>query len=896
MSTSSGRVLLVSVGLILAGACGAREPEPRAAGEPSEARAGAAVAPAPQAPLRLPEVAAPLRYRAGLEIDPKATSFRGHIEIDVDVKAATNELWLNAHHLRIEKAALRRGAASTALEARAAPRNVVSLRGDIPAGKATLVLDYTGKQAVTLHNGMGRYFEAGDWYVVTHFEPADARRVFPCFDDPRFKVPWQVELTVPAGNMALTNTAPERESKLPDGRTKVSFKATRPLPSYLIAIAVGPFEAVDAGKSRTGVPTRIVVPRGRAGDATYAVKEVGKVLAQLEDYTGIPYDYGKLDHVVVPGTQRGAMEHPGLVTYGPRWLLIRKGESVAARRGQIGIVAHELAHQWFGNLVTLAWWDDLWLNEAFATWMAPKTIAAVHPEMDGTVDPVSARAVALHNDTLATARRIRQPITAESDMRAAFDRITYAKGATVIRMFERWIGPDRFQKAVREYLSAHVDGNATASDFLSVLDKAAADKPVGEAFATFLDQPGVPEIAMELRCQGGPAKLRLQQRRHVPAGAASVSERQVWQVPVCVAVPDGKQRKTHCTLLTERTGELALGDTCPAWVAPNVDGAGYYLANLAAEPLEALLDRGWSQLSRVERLALVGDLGILVDGGKADVGAMLSLLPRLGKSDDPYLIDVAVTRLGKLARYVAPEQRDAFAALVRETLGAAGRRIGWSPRPNEKLAQAKVRSDLMMRLAVEGQDRAARAKAMSLARTWLADHKKLPDSQWAPVLETAVRANAAEMVPLLLERLPREEDRVAQRAMYQALALVPDAELQRKALALTLSVDPIPPEMIHLLGTSPFEIEREATLFDFVRDNADELLRRLPEDYQKALIVQVCDASRRDEAARFAKTRLEELPEVGPLAVNQAIERMDQCIARRQAQTRALADFLAARK
>jgi cytosol alanyl aminopeptidase len=895
MSKSTGRVFLVSVGLILA-ACGAREAEPRAAGEPSEARPSE-VAPGSQAaPLRLPEVAVPLGYRAGLEVDPSATSFRGHIEIDVDVNAATDTIWLNAQYLRLQKAALRRGGASTALEIDPAPRNVVALRGKIPAGKATLVVDYTGKQDVALRNGMGRYFEAGDWYVVTHFEPADARRVFPCFDDPRFKVPWQLELTVPKGNMALTNTAPEKESALPDGRTRVSFKPTRPLPSYLIAIAVGPFEAVDAGKSRTGVPTRIVVPRGRGGDAAYAVKEVGKVLNYLEDYTAIPYDYGKLDHVVVPGTQRGAMEHPGLVTYGPRWLLIRKGESVAARRGQIGIVAHELAHQWFGNLVTLAWWDDLWLNEAFATWMTPKTIAAVHPEMDGTVEPVSTRAVALHNDTLATARRIRQPITAESDMRAAFDRITYSKGATVIRMFERWIGPETFQKAVREYLSAHVDGNATASDFLSALDKVAGDKPVGEAFASFLDQPGVPEISMELRCQGGPAKLRLQQRRHVPAGAASVAQGQTWQVPVCVAVPDGKERKTHCTLLTERTGELALGDTCPAWVAPNVDGAGYYLANLAAEPLAALLDRGWSQLSRVERLALVGDLGILVDGGKADIGAMLSLLPRLGRSDDPYLIDVAVTRLSKLTRYVAPEQREAFAGLVRETLGAAGRRIGWTPRPGEKLAQAKVRSALMMLLAVEGQDRAARQKAMALARTWLADHKKLPDSQWVPVMETAVRANAAEMVPLLLERLPKEEDRVAQRAMYQALALAPDGELQRKALALALSVDPIPPEMVHLIGVSPIEIEREATLFDFVRDNADQLLRRLPEDYQKALLVQVCDASRREEVARFTKSRLEALPEVGSLAVNQSIERMDQCITRRAAQSRALADFLAARK
>jgi alanyl aminopeptidase len=464
-------------------------------------------------------------------------------------------------------------------------------------------------------------------------------------------------------------------------------------------------------------------------------------------------------------------------------------------------------------------------------------------------------------------------------------------------MFERWIGPEKFQKAVRAYLTAHADGNASAADFLAALDKEAGDKPVGAAFASFLDQPGVPEISMELSCpSGGPATLKLSQRRYLPAGAARVSGEQSWQVPVCVAVPDGAKRATHCTLLAGATGELALGKACPAWVAPNVDGAGYYLASLSPESLAALLERGWSRLSRIERVALLGDLEMMVDGGKSDVGTLLALLPRLGASRDPFLIDVAVGRLEKLARLAAPEQREALARLVRDTLGRTGKRIGWSSRRREKVAEARLRGDLMSLLAVEGQDPAARDRAAALARDWLADHRKVPDSLWVPVLKSAVRASPKETVPALLARLPEEQDRIAQRAMYQALAHVADEAQQRKLLELLLTVDPIPPEMVHLLASNPAELERQAALFDFVREHADELLRRLPEDYHRDLVMIVCDAGRRDQVASFLRSRLEPLPEIGTLAVAQKIEAMDQCIARRAAQAPALAGFLSGKK
>jgi len=329
---------------------------------------------------------------------------------------------------------------------------------------------------------------------------------------------------------------------------------------------------------------------------------------------------------------------------------------------------------------------------------------------------------------------------------------------------------------------------------------------------------------------------------------------------------------------------------------PNVDGAGYYLARLPGESLSALLDQGWARLSRAERLAVLGDVEILVDGGQADLGLLLALLPRLGSSEDPYLLEVAIGRLDMLGRFVGQEQREPFAQLVRSTLRAAGKRIGWLPRRTEKVAEARLRGRLMTLLAVEGEDRAARDGAAALARSWLADHGKVPESLWVPVLESAVRASPKQTVPALLTRLRDEPDRVAQRAIYQAIAQATDPALQRQVLELTLTADPIPPEMVQLLRSSPVDIERQAALFDFVRDHAGDLLRRLPEQFEDALVIGVCDAARRDEVAAFLEQKVAPLPEVGTIAVAQKIEWMDQCIARRAAQAPLVAAFLAGKK
>ena len=875
-------------------ACKSGEPSSGQGGKPVEGNAPPAVAAVEPPTLRLPDLAAPRAYRVALEVDPAQTTFRGRAELDLSVKRTTDTIWLNAQDLTIQRAVLRRGGADTPLEATVLPRNFMSLRAPapIPAGDATIVVEYTGKQEEGFSHGLRRRRDRDDWYVVTQFEALGARRAFPSFDEPGWKVPFTIELVVPAELAAFSNAPVEREEATADGKKRVVFAPTAALPTYLIALAVGPFETVDAGTSRSGVPMRIIVPRGKTAEADYAAREVGKVLAVLEDYTGIPYPYAKLDHIAVPGSSGGAMEHPGLITYGHRFLVIPKHESELMRRAHVGIVAHELGHQWFGNLVTHAWWDDIWLNESFATWVEPWTIDAVHPEMRGERDHANDRASALAADELSTARRIRQPITDEAAIENAFDRITYAKGASVLRMFERWLGREAFQKGIRAYLERHAGGNATAADFLRAMDEATG-KPFAAAMSTFLDQAGVPELSMSLACEPGEtAYLALSQRRQVPLGAAPAEGDPLWQIPVCVAVPGTNGREDRCTLLTTKKTRLPLGDTCPAWIVPNVDAAGYYRARLDSTLLAGVRGPAWEQMTRLERMAVVDDLYSGAVDGEVPVETMFELLPRLAGSDDSQLVSYAADWLYTIAPLVTDAQRPAFEKLVRDTFGHV-RKVGWLPRKGESVDQASMRYYLPL-LGMEGADPHVRKEAVKLARAWLRDHTKVPPTQWASVLEVAITAEPKAMFDALVAALETERDLSAQKAIYTALAHVPDPELHERALSLLLATDTITSERLALLWGRNRPADQIAR-FELVKQNFDALQGKLSRDFLPSLGVTVCDAGRRDEVVEFLRGKIAPLPKVGEIGIAQKIERIDQCIAQRAALAAPIAAYLSAK-
>src|SRR6185369_10276283 len=449
--------------------------------------------------LRLPGTVRPLHYAAELTVKPAESTFSGTIDIEVEVLRETSVVWLNARFLTIDSARIDGRSAQVV----AGGDDFVGLRPDAPlaAGKARLRIEYRGELSDRDTAGAFRQHEAGEWYVYTQGEPIYARRVFPCFDEPGYKVPWQLSLVVAAGHLAVSNTPALAEESLPDGMKRVRFAPTRPLPSYLVAFGVGPFDIVDAGSAgRNATPVRIVVPKGMSATARYAAEVTPRLLAMTEEYTGIPYPYGKLDHLaILQRGQFGAMENPGLITFALPLMLARpQDETPRFRQNYSHIAAHEIAHMWFGDLVTHAWWDDIWLNESFATWLSDKIIERFQPSWNIRAKSVHDRNYAMKSDGQLSARRIRQPIESNNDILNAFDPITYAKGGAVLGMFEQWLGEERFRVALQRYLAKYADSNATAADFLAGLN--AAEPGAGDAFAGFLDQAGLPLLSIELAC------------------------------------------------------------------------------------------------------------------------------------------------------------------------------------------------------------------------------------------------------------------------------------------------------------------------------------------------------------------------------------------------------------
>ena len=402
--------------------------------------------------------------------------------------------------------------------------------------------------------------------------------MFPCLDEPDNKVPWQLTLDVPEAGGAVWNTPEKSVTPLDPSTKRVEFAVSKPLPTYLLAFGVGPFEIVDAGKSRHGVPLRVLTLAKRAADAAWAVKTTPIILNALEDWFGTPYPYEKLDQISIPMTVGfGAMENAGLITYTETLMLLDpKSQSKQKQHTWVIVAAHEIAHQWFGNLVTMEFWDDIWLNEGFANWVETKVTNQVDARYRDDQTGVGMRNEALAADGLVSARQIRQPIKTVHDIFTAFDGITYNKGASVLAMFESYLGPETFQKGVREYLAAKSWGNATSKDFAAAMSKVSG-KDVDAAFASFLEQPGAPEITGTLDCKGGKSQVTLSQRRYVPPGAPAAEASTPWIVPVCVAYDNAGKRAEACTLLSQPTGTLALETrSCPRWVMPNKQGAGYY--------------------------------------------------------------------------------------------------------------------------------------------------------------------------------------------------------------------------------------------------------------------------------------------------------------------------------
>lgn len=835
--------------------------------------------------LRLPDAVRPLRYTAELTVQPAESAFRGTIDIEVEVKRPTSVVWLNARFLTLD-VALIGGQASQLVPG---GDDFVGLRVDPPlqAGRTTIRLEYRGELSDRDTVGAFRMREAGEWYVYTQLESIFARRVFPCFDEPGYKVPWQLSLVVPAAHVAVSNTPVISETPLAEGMKRVRFAPTRPLPSYLIAFGVGPFDIVDAGKAgRKATPIRIITPKGQAALARYAAEVTPRILELSEEYTGIAHPYAKFDSLAVPWPG-GAMENPGLITYATNLILARpQDETPRFKQAYAHVAAHEIAHLWFGDLVTHAWWDDLWLNESFATWMSDKIIERFAPAWDIRAKSVLDRNWAMKNDSLMSARRMRQPIESNNDIFNAFDPITYAKGGAVLWMFERWIGEERFREVLRRYLEKYSDGNASAPEFLAEL--AAMEPAAGEAFATFLEQAGLPLLSIELRCTGAGARLWLAQQRYLPLGSKG-SNAQVWQLPVCVRHQAGGGEKRVCALMKSELADLPLGKACPAWVA--AEPSRYYRAEYKGRTDRPALTR---RTSIAESVAAIGDLEILARNGSLGLTTMLERLQPYAAHRSRDVAQSVIWALNDLRALVPDELRPNWERFAGKLFAQQARALGFTPRPQDSDDTLRLRPALIEFLAADGNDPAVRAQATQLAMRWLEDRGAIDGTMVETVLQAATRRGDRELFDRMRAAIPATSDRRERRHIYVALGSFYDPAIARSALALILDPAHDYREASQIAWTLSNTPRGAVLAYDFMKANFDALVARAPRDAAAHFPRwggNFCSEAQRADMESYFREHARKFTG-GPRILAQTLERISLCIAFKQKQQASLSAFL----
>jgi aminopeptidase N len=826
---------------------------------------------------RLGRDVVPMTEAIALTLDPRQSDYTGSVEIDLDVRSPVRSIRFHAEAMDLLDLTLTapgRSSPPIRLQARSLADGQVEATADseIAAGRHTLRIEFHNNFD-TEAKGLYRLGVAGAWYAFTQFEAIDAREAFPCWDEPAFKIPYRVTLTVPAGDAAIANTA-EESAVEKDGKRTIVFKTTRPLPAYLLAIATGPLEFVPI--PGTSVPARVVTTKGQSALAGQAVVMTPPILAALERYFGSRHPYEKLDLIAVPEYWYGAMENPGAITYVDRILLLDpKDVDDDVREHFVVTTAHEIAHMWFGDLVTMAWWDDLWLNESFASWMEDKITAEIHPEFNSRVDEVKSAQRVMGLDSLLTTRAMRQPVRSMDSLLQSADALAYAKGSAVLHMVEGWLGPEAFRAGVIAYLKAHADANATAADLWSALSKA-SKKDVAAALSSFLDQPGVPLVTVE-PVPGGRAKLT--QSRFLNAGAVA-PRAQRWQIPVTLRYPDpdGSGTKTQSLLLTRPVQVVSLGTkTTPAWIHPNADELGYYRWSIPSQAFRRLAADAGRTLNARERVGLLGNASALLGAGQLSGEDYVKMLEAFADDPDPEVVGNVLAGLKKIREtFFAEGGDDAFAPFVRRLLAPALARFGVAKRDGEPARVTVLRPELLKTLGDAGRDETVLAELERLAKAYLSDPGSVdPSLADTAILVSAIRGDAA-MFDLYRARFESATVPAERKRFLSALGNFRDPELADRARSYVFA-GPLRPQEVMSIPRVQGAVPAEAgTTFAWMTGHYDEIAARLPADFMVFMPYFAAGCS--SERVAAAKTFFAD-PKHAPPGTSTELSRVEESVA-----------------
>jgi puromycin-sensitive aminopeptidase len=707
--------------------------------------------PSPKRPsrFRLDPAVRPEEYDLHLEPDLRNGTFRGEVRIELTLTAPRSAITLHAADLEIVRATVASNGEAQALRVRRQPADeTVTLVSPRKLDRrADIELTFRGRLGTHLRGLYAAATSDGGLYAFTQLEAADARRMLPCFDEPSFKARFRISVTTVEDNAVISNGTVEGEEKHGDGRRTVRFVKTPKLSTYLLALAVGPLEPSPVRRlGSTDIRVWHVPGKGRLSE--FGSEAAAQALARLEDYFDIPYPYGKLDLVAVPDFEAGAMENAGAVFFRETLLLLDPATaSLPERKRAAEVIAHELAHMWYGDLVTMAWWDDLWLNEAFATWMAYKVVDDWKPEWRMWQGYEHDRAGALALDALANTHPIYAPVRSVAEATENFDAITYEKGAAVVRMLEHYLGADTFRAGVRTYMRRHREQNAVAADLWRALEEASG-REVSRVAQAWIEKPGFPLVS--LHREAG-TKLRVRQERFFSNPRVAAPRRRTsWPLPLVVKRPGASGEEVDRFLVDGPSRAVTLGTRrAPPWLYGNASAGGFYRVLHPPSDHNALVGDLSSVLSPVERLALVGDQWALVRAARAKIESFLDVVDGLGGENDYDVLDGLAGPLGVLDDQIVEGQlqqwlRSWITSLFAGPLHA----LGWTAPPDED-DHRRLRRAALLRLVgsiAEAPDVVAEASARLVA--YLADRSSLEPN----LADAVVSISARQGTEALYER------------------------------------------------------------------------------------------------------------------------------------------------
>lgn len=848
---------------------------------------------------RLPQIAVPNSYQLSFAPDFSNNTFAGEETIQVQVLKPTSEIVLHSKDINFQSASITSTGVSQQADVTLVPESQMArLRtgASINPGPATLHIRYIG----TLNDELRGFYigkdDQGHKYAATQLEDTDARRAFPSFDEPSFKATFDITVVADKDMTVISNGKIISDTAGPGGtKHTVHFSTTPRMSSYLVAVVVGHFEFIQG--EADGIPIRAWTTPGKKRLAAFALEAAKFNLSYYDRYFGIKYPYGKLDLVGVEDFSAGAMENTGCILFRDYLLLLdEKRAAMDMKKLVATVIAHEMAHQWFGDLVTMKWWDDKWLNEGFATWMSGKPVTAWKPEWNMQLYTLRRTLDAFGEDSLVNTHPIHQPADTPAQILELDDSITYDKTGAVLGMLETYLGPEKFRAGVNSYLKQHSYENAAASDFWNA-ETLASGKPVDKIMPTWIEQSGLPLVVVKQECADKSEKVALEQERYFYDRAKlNAGSAELWQIPLCMKGPGLVPANTEkCELLAKKQDSFTLPG-CSPWVFANANAKGFYRSSYSPDAIRSMAEVAETALSPAERLMLLGDVWASVAVDREPIDDYMVLSEGLRTERNSAVLEEILKQLAYIRDYlVGDDDRQSYDLWVRRLLAPTAQAVGWEAKPGESEAQLTLRADLMSALGGVARDPQVQELAQKLASQYLADPDSV-DRELAPVaLRVAARHDDEAFYDQLTQKLRATQTPESFINVMFALSSFSDPKLVERTLQYAIS-----PQMrsqdavglIHIVMQNP-DAAKQAWSFVQAHWSAIE---NLGGAFAGGEIVQAtkgfCDPGTRDEVLAFFTSHP---APAGERSLKQAVEQINYCVDLKAQQSSRLASWLNSR-